>query len=170
MTIPIVSIFLLGCSLEPSEPISGYAVVFRDKAKDTDLVKIRSGGTCHRDPNTERMLLRVSKPQEIIDLIHKLEVYNPHGKWGCGCCGDLTMEFYKQSELLCSISIHHGYHLRWRNGEWGTDVIMTEKYAEWLCDWLSARGITEMRKMRNEHKRLEQQHPLDPDSLRDLGK
>lgn len=59
----------------------------------------------------------------------------------CRCCGNPTIEFYSSQELVASLGVHHGLSLRWADGSWNGDSLLTDESAEFACRWLAKRGV-----------------------------
>ncbi|MBN2684589.1 MAG: leucine-rich repeat domain-containing protein [Pontiellaceae bacterium] len=59
----------------------------------------------------------------------------------CMCNGDPFLEFYTADQLCVSLSFHHGVSLRWKNGVWHGDGMLTDQSRDQLLSWLDQRGV-----------------------------
>ena len=133
-------LILTGCAAgpaPPADPPSPYAELLHGATR----LQVRSGGLCHRTPADERTLLTVNDPAMVRAVADCLRI-PPRGLdfeiTRCRCCGDPTLEFFKEEALLVAISLHHG--TRVRSDHLG-DEELTADSAEALCRWLALRGI-----------------------------
>ncbi len=58
------------------------------------------------------------------------------------CCGNPTLEFYRGNKLVVSLGYHHGEGVRWLDGKWEGDGLLTDEAAEFLAVWMHERGIS----------------------------
>jgi hypothetical protein len=106
-------------------------------------VRVRSGGTCHRREQEEKTLAELTKPEEIREFFTHL-TFDTDVSWGsCMCCGDPTFELYVGADLRSSLGFHHGRTLRWLEGEWPGDAVLSRESQDYLCSWLVKRGVSE---------------------------
>jgi hypothetical protein len=105
-------------------------------------LRVRSGGTCHRNLAAEKTLLEIQDTEAIASLIQHITIDDRESGFHCRCCGNPTLEFYRDREIVVSLGFHHGQSLRWPGGKWQGDASLTSESAEFLNQWLAARGIT----------------------------
>lgn len=110
------------------------------KVGDVDRIRVRSGGTCHRDKASEKTLVEVDDRESIDDLLKGLEINDEQSGFHCMCCGEPTIELYRDHELVASLGFHHGHSLRWPGGLWPGDAAMTEASSRHLCEFLAKHG------------------------------
>ena len=112
-------------------------------AQGATRMRVRSGGICHRHPEREKTLLDENDPAAIRSLVHGLEVDIVKSKNVCMCCGNPSMEFYRNGRLINAVSIHHGLRLRFgtHRGPRCGAVQLTPAGADHLCHWLAQRGV-----------------------------
>lgn len=103
-----------------------------------DRLRLRTGGTCHRNVAEERTLFETDDADEIRAFLATIAVDDPASRGHCSCCGGPTIELSRGGELAMVLSVHHGQLLRW--GGWPGDARLTPDSADALCDWLSAHG------------------------------
>lgn len=106
----------------------------------TDQLILRTGGTCHRDPTSERILHEVRDPAGIAEVLAAIDVDEQQSGNHCMCCGSVTLELHQGGTLRSSLGMHHGVSIRWSGGSWPGDASLTERSANNLCAWLSAHG------------------------------
>ncbi|MCU0726267.1 MAG: hypothetical protein MUE73_10825 [Planctomycetes bacterium] len=121
--------------------LAGREDVLRRAVQGCDRVRVRSGGTCHRDEAGEKTLAEVTKLTDILALLRGIGIDEAASGGGCFCCGDPTFEFYRGEKLLAMVGWHHGEALRWEGGTWSGDGALTSKSAEFLCRWLAEHGV-----------------------------
>jgi len=105
-----------------------------------DRIRVRSGGTCHRDLASERTLFEEQDPARIAAVVRALRIDPTAGDHRCGCCGHPTLEFYRGGELVVILSYHHGRSVRWFE-HWAWDRALTSTSARWLNQWLKDHGV-----------------------------
>lgn len=86
---------------------------------------------------------------EVAAFVRRLEVDEARGGSVCLCLGSLSFEFYRGTERVLSLSLHHGNRLRWNEGDGGprrtldletldgTGAMLTETSAASLAEWLT---------------------------------
>lgn len=115
-------------------------------------MRIRSGGTCHREPRTESTLYEtsdLSAIHELLSRIHLVPSLAPKTVEGttvievlaCRCCGDPTIEFCRGERLVVSLGMHHGQSLRWPGDPLFGDAELETQSGESLARWLAQRGV-----------------------------
>jgi hypothetical protein len=114
----------------------------RSQIEDTDKIRVRSGGTCHRTVSEERTLFEVVDGAAITRVIASIVIDDEGSGFNCMCCGEPTLEFYSGTTLLASVGFHHGISLRWTDG-WEGDSALDRESAEKLCVWLAEHGVDE---------------------------
>ena len=124
--------------------------------KSATRLRIRTGGTCHRKPEQERILYETRAANEIRPFIAGIQVdeVEDHTGFGCFCCGSTSLEFYDRDELIATIVIHHGSFLAWK--EWTSMSNLTPQSAKFLVEWLADRNVPGPREEREKNKRAEQ--------------
>lgn len=90
---------------------------FLSRARGANRIRVRTGGTCHRNPSTERTLteLDATRTQELLEAF----TVEPETS-SCRCCGTPSLDFLSGDEVLASLGCHHGRHLRWSG--WPADA------------------------------------------------
>ena len=122
--------------------------------KEASRLRVRSGGTCHRDLSKERTLFETSDPAEIQRLVASWKVEDKVSGFHCMCCGEPSLEFYKGDQLITTLGIHHGSSLRWPEG-WPGDAQLTAVASDSICDLLARHGIEEPKKELEESRKSE---------------
>jgi hypothetical protein len=84
------------------------------------------------------LMLDVSDPQLLRDLIARLRIAEPTDPFHCMCFGDENITFEGQSGVLATITLHHGYSIRWDEA-WGSDAALTDPMQ--LLSWLATQGL-----------------------------
>jgi len=141
LTVGLCMALLMGCYSGPSKRAADKGPGrLRRAVAGADRLRVRTGGTCHRDISSEYTLCELAGAGRVSDFVKHLKFSGFGG--GCKCCGEPTFEFYRGKELLAMVSLHHGVRLRWREG-WPGDGYLTDRSRDWLVNWLADRGIDE---------------------------
>lgn len=111
---------------------------------DANKLKIRSGGTCHRNPKREKVLYLETDKSVVDSIISLIDIDDKNSGHYCACCGTPTLEFYKDSTLIEMFGYHHGTSFRWYNGKWYGDGRLTKKSSRALNQWLYSKGIKDL--------------------------
>ncbi len=118
-------------------------------------LRVRTGGTCHRDPGEERTLFETRDLALINELLAQVAINESHNEFECMCCGDPSFEFYRGEKLVASLGFHHGESIRWP-GVWPGDGALTQKSALAVCQWLSKHGAPDSLKQYEAQQRARQ--------------
>jgi hypothetical protein len=108
-------------------------------------IRVRSGGTCHRQIEQERTLIEESEASKVADICRSIRIdeWGSGGCWGgfhCMCCGNPSIEFYRDDDLILTLGFHHGRSVRWAGG-WKWDGLLTRESATKLTSWLAEHGV-----------------------------
>jgi len=116
-----------------------WQTALADAAAEATRLRVRTGGTCHRTPETEKTLFEVKDVVQIRRLLGSIRIDEKRSGFECQCCGEPSFEFYAGEKLLLTVGFHHGQGLRWAEG-WPGDAALTVESAESICRWMSANG------------------------------
>ncbi|MCB9881914.1 MAG: hypothetical protein H6834_09000 [Planctomycetes bacterium] len=147
----------------------------REAVRTCDRLRVRTGGICHTNPDRERTLLESTSREEIASLVRHLTFVEDEDWFVCGCCGDPTLEFLRDSEILVAASFHHGRSLRCTGLHWEGDAALIPESARFLIDWLAERGVRgpreevelERRRAQAWEERMQRQLAPFPESMRE---
>jgi hypothetical protein len=117
-------------------------------------VRIRSGGTCHRNPDQEKTQFELNDAAAAQEFARRIEINEAESGFECQCCGEPTFEFYEGDRLLAMLGFHHGRSLRWPE-IWPGDALLMSECAAQLPDWWAARGYDGFVKEREEAQKEE---------------
>ena len=126
----------------------GWAEALRSVLQGTTKLRIRSGGTCHRRIEEEKTLAEITRPEEIERFLDGIHIDEAGSNFYCGCCGNPTFEFYTGDRLLATVGYHHGVSLRWADGSWPADGLLTTSSQVFTVSWLSQHGVDGPRQAR----------------------
>lgn len=118
-----------------------------------DKFRVRSGGTCCNDIETETTLFETDDQSKIKLLCSNIAINPEESGFACKCCGTPTLEFYKDGELAVVLGYHHGQSLRWAEGEWTGDGLLTKESKDFLLTWLDEHGVSEPKEGVEEDRR-----------------
>lgn len=83
----------------------------------------------------------VNDPAEVSDLLARIDIDEPASTGHCMCTGSPHVDFMVGSEVVATLSLHHGVRLRWE-GVWPADAELTRASAFDVCGWFKERGIS----------------------------
>ena len=125
--------------------IIGLTDSYRIRGNITESTRmvVRSGGNCHRKPERERIMFETEDIDTIKRFAEQISIslkttLDSH----CGCCGEMTFDFYRNQELHYSFSLHHGQRIRLKSSGSG-DKELSYGSQQDLRNWLNEVGITE---------------------------
>jgi len=118
----------------------GWTDAFVQAVKNVTRIRVRSGGTCHRDPAREKTLFEIKTAEEIKEFVANVRVDESRSGFHCMCCGEPTIEFHEDKKIVVSFGFHHGKSLRWPGG-WPADAALVEASADYIVKWLADHGV-----------------------------
>ena len=136
---PILFIIFAGCAVIPRARVCPDVQEFRELARPATVIRFQRP---YPEQDKARLLFSLDDPDEIQYFISRIDIIPSDEVWMCECAGYPIVQFLNGTNFLCELSVHHGRSLRSRT--WG-DKEMTPRCAEWLSDWLEAKGIPEPR-------------------------
>lgn len=132
----------------------GWNAMLQAALKSADRLRVRSGGTCHRRTEEEKTLFEIIKTEDVKEVISNIRIDPLKSNFHCMCCGNPSLEFYKGGDLLVTLGFHHGKSLRWMDGPWPMDGMLTSDSSVFLCELLDKHGIQgPLAEQREERKR-----------------
>jgi len=129
-----------------------WVPALRDVLRGITRLRVRTGGTCHRDPGGEKTLFETQDGAQVSEFLDQIRIEEAHEEFCCMCCGEPTFEFYRGDKLVLALGFHHGQSLRWPGG-WPGDGALSEESALALCQWLSKHGAPDSLKQHQAEKR-----------------
>lgn len=153
--------------------LHGWSEALRESLAGADRLRVRSGGTCHRDPSEERTLFEIEDRVAVQAIVARIGLLESGGGGHCMCCGEPTLEFRRGDELVVALGFHHGVSVRWAEGPWPSDARLTRASALSLCEFLAEHGVDgPMREFREQtaarsaaEERRERYQQLLPESV-----
>jgi hypothetical protein len=120
---------------------------FRQAVAGATRLRVRSGGTCHRDLSREKTLWELADAAKIRELAALIHIDEAQSGFECMCCGEPSFEFYQGDHLIATLGFHHGRSLRWL-GEWPGDGMLTPETRDKLPKWFAEHGFDALQKAR----------------------
>lgn len=108
--------------------------------KPVTRMRIRTGGTCHRDKDSEETQFETKDVAEIQELLTGIELEEQMSGFHCMCCGNPSLEFYEGDKLVATLGFHHGRSFRWPGG-WPADAALSQKSGDFVVDWLAKHNV-----------------------------
>jgi len=113
-----------------------------DMMDSINRIRIINAGMYDGKAKKGEILLDITNSGEISSFMSLLSIREDDKAFGyCLCLGGPTIEFYKDKDLVATISLLHGRSIRW--DKWRSDVVL--KNNEKLLDWLAKYNITKPR-------------------------
>lgn len=121
--------------------VAAWDALLLDSLTGADRVVVRSGGTCHRDPEKEEVLIELDGAERVRELLELIETDDRQSGGHCMCCGDPTFEIFREGVLVAELGFHHGQSLRWVGG-WSGDGMLSVPSAQAMTEWMARHGHT----------------------------
>lgn len=144
-----------------AEVESSWTQKLYQQLEGVDRLHIRSGGTCHRGPESEKTLLDLRDAEVVSKVLQNIQITPNDSGFHCMCCGDPTLEFYRGETLVVSLGFHHARSLRWLEGKWKGDGLLTQESADFLVKWMDDQGVSGPRNERDEMEAIRIQSEQD---------
>ena len=140
--------------LNPQCTISyNMSAQLQEALKEIDYIKVRTGGTCHTNPDEEETIFEITNKEQIKEFILHLHV-SKEKTYHCQCCGSPSFEFYINGNLQETIGFHHGHSIRWHDQPFG-DGFLSGDSIDFICKALYDNGIKSFHKERLIEKKME---------------
>jgi len=107
-----------------------------------DRILVRTGGVCHRRDDNEKVIVESRDAAVIAELAQHFTINEDASGGYCMCCGNPTFEFYQGDKQVAMVAFHHGQSIRWADGTWPGDGILTEQSSTYLVQWLAKHQYT----------------------------
>jgi hypothetical protein len=107
-----------------------------------DRILVRTGGVCHRRAEGEKVIVESRDAAVIAELAQHFTISEDSSGGHCMCCGNPTFEFYQGDKQVAMVAFHHGQSIRWADGTWPGDGILTEQSSTYLVEWLAKNNYT----------------------------
>jgi hypothetical protein len=96
--------------------------------------------------------VEIAGKERIRALLAKIEIDQEASEYMCGCHGDTLIHFYDGPKHLFSVSHHHGTALRWIDGPWKADGMMTHDSQKAFPKWFAQNGYDGFVRLKTELK------------------
>ena len=113
-----------------------------------DRLRVRTGDMFEN----QKTHFEIADPDRIGALMKGIKLNDADSGLSCNCNGDPRLEFYREEQLVITISFQHSKRLRWRNGLWPGDALLTPESADLLCDFMAGEGLEGPKKNLEEHR------------------
>ncbi|MCM8540368.1 MAG: hypothetical protein NE328_08840 [Lentisphaeraceae bacterium] len=111
----------------------------QDALTEIDYIRVRTGGTCHTNPDEEETIFEIKDKVKIKEFISHLKI-EEEATFQCQCCGSPSFEFYINNKLQETLGFHHGRSIRWHERPFG-DAYLTGESIDYLCKILFDNGV-----------------------------
>jgi hypothetical protein len=103
-------------------------------------LKVRPGGLQQLASVPETLLWTEDAPA-VAALVRGISIDETKSGSTCCCTGNPILDFYADGRPIATFSFHHGVRLRWRDGKWKGDGVLTESSGTFVRAWLAQRGV-----------------------------
>ncbi len=143
-------IFLLILLTGPVLNAERVQTEFLSSVSEANRIVIRTGGLCHRIPEREQVIYESAKREDVNSVIQMIKLEDPRPPepvegdlemlyMNCMCCGDFTLEFYEDSNMVIAASFHHGTLLRSKEFNGGMDADLETNSASRLNTFIRSK-------------------------------
>jgi hypothetical protein len=116
-------------------------------AADGDRIVVHDTGFSGGKRKPDYELRGVDKVQELVGLI---SIDAANSGFHCMCDGNYWIHVYKGKEEILILGYHHGRSLRWQDGTWNGDGLMTNASQEALPAWFKKNGCAYLQELRDQ--------------------
>lgn len=118
-----------------------WTAILGSELSGTNRLVVRTGGNCCTDPKTGQILLDLSDITEISQFVGLINITESSLEMSCNCCGNPTFELYHGEELRAALSFHHTERLRWFQGKWPGDGLLSAQSSLSIIEWLANHNV-----------------------------
>ncbi len=115
--------------------ITDWTSLLRRTFRDADRLRVRAGGLAGMPASESVLELNTAAEVQALLRSTELEAGGPFFSY-CMCPGDPSLEFFRNSALIATITLHHGLRIRW--DEHPGDI---ELATDGLVRFLASRGL-----------------------------
>ncbi|MHC4132064.1 MAG: linalool dehydratase/isomerase domain-containing protein [Planctomycetota bacterium] len=116
-----------------------WKTVLVEAIKDADKIEIKSSFFNQQD----KLFHTIKGNDKIQEFINILDIDEPKSSFYCACHGSARLVFSKENTILVTLSYHHNQSLRWYEGPWVGDALLTKKSKEQLPGWFESQGYSD---------------------------
>ena len=96
--------------------------------------------TTFRHKKSGELLFTIIGNDKVKELIDLIDISAKESGQECKCSGDAYLVFKNDKKELAKVSYHHGSRLRWHDGEWLNDAVLTKLSSEKIKVWFKDQG------------------------------
>jgi hypothetical protein len=119
---------------------AAWILPLKDALANADNLRVRPG-PMQSDYKNGTVLLHETDMTAIQSLLNNTHINATLSGVHCMCLGDPWLEFYSGEIRLLTLGFHHGLSLRWNEGPWKGDAVLTVASSEYYLQWLEQRGV-----------------------------
>jgi hypothetical protein len=129
----------------------------QEALKGTTGMRICSGRGCSGNPDKENESLEIHDAGELSEFVAHISLDAEESGILSACLGDQLLDFYNGDKVIASLELIGARILRWREGKWEGDAVLSRESAEYLFNWLDERGFSGPRKEYEKNLRSERE-------------
>lgn len=111
-----------------------WKAVLADSIQDANRIEIRSI-LIEGESEVLHIIAGNNKVKEFLSILEITE-----NREVCDCAGYAFLVFLKDDREIAKLSWHHGFRLRWHDGPWLGDALLTKEAIVELPKWFDAQG------------------------------
>lgn len=104
-------------------------------------LKVRPGGL-RQFASVPETLLWTDDAPAVAALVRGIHIDEKKSGSMCCCTGNPILEFYADGRVVATLSFHHGVILRWKDGKWNGDGVLTESSGAFVRACLAQRQVS----------------------------
>jgi hypothetical protein len=143
-----------GC---PAEVQNDWDAALHKALNGASMLRICSGRGCSGNPDKENESLEIHDVGELSEFIAHISLDAEESGILSACLGDQLLDFFNGGKVIASLELIGARILRWREGKWEGDAVLSRKSAEYLFNWLNERGFSGPREQYEESLRDERE-------------
>jgi hypothetical protein len=124
----------------------------------TSMLRICSDRGCSGNPDGDNESLEIHDAGELSEFIAHISLDPEESGILSACLGDQLLDFFRGGKVIASLELIGDRILRWRDGEWEGDAVLSRESAEYLFNWLDERGFSGPRKKYEKSLRSEREY------------
>ncbi len=130
-TLTSMSLILLGACATPEEQL-------QNACRRADRITVRTAGIDGHEM-TSVPPCEIRGAGQVASFLDALD-FEPGPRPACKCLGNVWIDVFDESQLLATLSVHHGERVSWRNGSWSGHLVLTRTSLAAVDDWLADNG------------------------------
>ena len=143
--VTVAGVVLYHKSVRRSQTDAGWTESLRAVASGADRLIIRDMDSSGKGARTD---FEIRGADQIRGLFEQIDIDAGESGFHCMCDGDYWFHIYRGEQEVMTIGYHHGKSLRWHDGQWEGDGMLTAASQESLPRWFKDNGYPALQEAR----------------------